>query len=199
MFLQHQDYDIRSDLDGNLETEIIFAYRQGAGVDQHPSSNRGSAAVSFASGDVSVVRVMAAPSALSISYARSFFMTSVAVVHSTVTGLYRCGKRVSVAINIVVLAGSKQYREYCYDLLWRVCSVFLMNIPRGISTWNIHIVRCNSDSTKMGRSATLSSHGIRGRRTYKARSPLRCSVQILAGIHLVGGCPNKDARLLHDW
>lgn len=67
VFLQRQDYDIRSDLDENLETEIVFAYRQGAGVDQHPSSSRGSATVSFASGESSVVRAMVAPSALAIS------------------------------------------------------------------------------------------------------------------------------------
>lgn len=54
----YQDYDVKPDIVADVETEIIFAYRQGAGLDQHPSTNRGSISVSLASGDSTVVRAM---------------------------------------------------------------------------------------------------------------------------------------------
>lgn len=44
-------YDRRQDIDNAAETLVIYAYRQGTGVGQHPNSNRGASTVNFATGD----------------------------------------------------------------------------------------------------------------------------------------------------
>lgn len=38
-----------------LDTLIIFAYREGEGIGQHPNANRGAATVNFATGTVETV------------------------------------------------------------------------------------------------------------------------------------------------
>lgn len=46
-----QDYDLASDIDNMGETDVIFAFRAGEGVDQHPNANSGSATINFVTGD----------------------------------------------------------------------------------------------------------------------------------------------------
>ncbi|CAM9611990.1 unnamed protein product, partial [Ascophyllum nodosum] len=50
--LDDQDYDVGQDIDGGVDTNVIYAFRKGAGLGQHPNANRGAAAVNFATGDV---------------------------------------------------------------------------------------------------------------------------------------------------
>lgn len=50
-----QDYDLAPDIGNSKATKIIYAYRGGAGVDQHPNSNRGAYLVNFDTGDSSEV------------------------------------------------------------------------------------------------------------------------------------------------
>ncbi|CAN0025142.1 unnamed protein product, partial [Ectocarpus sp. 6 AP-2014] len=40
------------DLDNEEDTEVIYSFREGAGVGQHPNANRGASTVNFATGDV---------------------------------------------------------------------------------------------------------------------------------------------------
>eukprot|EP00752_Nemacystus_decipiens_P002581 g2416.t2 len=47
-----QDYDLASDIADKTETAVIFSFREGAGVGQHPNANRGASTVNFATGDV---------------------------------------------------------------------------------------------------------------------------------------------------
>lgn len=43
------------DIDASLATLVIYAYRAGDGIGQHPNANRGAAAVNFATGTVETV------------------------------------------------------------------------------------------------------------------------------------------------
>lgn len=54
--LHAQDYDVRADIDASASTEVIFAYRQGTGLGQHPNGNRGASVVNFATGVAVEVR-----------------------------------------------------------------------------------------------------------------------------------------------
>ncbi|CAN0421524.1 unnamed protein product [Ectocarpus sp. 12 AP-2014] len=47
-----QDYDLGSDIDNAADTLVIYAYREGEGIGQHPNGNRGAATVNFATGNV---------------------------------------------------------------------------------------------------------------------------------------------------
>lgn len=40
------------DIKNEIDTEVIFAYREGAGVGQHPNANRGASTINFATGEV---------------------------------------------------------------------------------------------------------------------------------------------------
>ena len=40
------------DFDNEVDTLVIYAFKAGGGVSQHPNSNRGSASVNFATGNV---------------------------------------------------------------------------------------------------------------------------------------------------
>ncbi|CAM9558139.1 unnamed protein product [Pylaiella littoralis] len=49
-----EDYDLAADIDAGRDTYVIFAYREGEGIGQHPNANRGAATVNFATGNVEV-------------------------------------------------------------------------------------------------------------------------------------------------
>lgn len=42
----------QQDIDNAVDTLIIYAYREGEGIGQHPNGNRGAATVNFATGNV---------------------------------------------------------------------------------------------------------------------------------------------------
>lgn len=42
------------DIDDEVETSVIYSFREGEGVGQHPNANRGSATVNFATGETEV-------------------------------------------------------------------------------------------------------------------------------------------------
>lgn len=50
-----QDYDLGSDISDSVSTAIIYAYREGSGVGQHPNSQRGAYNINFDTGDSSEV------------------------------------------------------------------------------------------------------------------------------------------------
>lgn len=43
------------DIDNALDTLVIYAYREGEGIGQHPNANRGAATINFATGTVETV------------------------------------------------------------------------------------------------------------------------------------------------
>lgn len=45
-----QDYNVLTDIEDGALTEVIYAYREGAGIGQHPNTNRGAASVNMATG-----------------------------------------------------------------------------------------------------------------------------------------------------
>lgn len=47
-----QDYRLGDDIDASVFTEVIFSWRSGEGLGQHPNSQRGSAEVNFVDGTV---------------------------------------------------------------------------------------------------------------------------------------------------
>eukprot|EP00752_Nemacystus_decipiens_P001683 g1633.t1 len=50
-----EDYDLGTDIDQALTTLVIYAYREGEGIGQHPNANRGAATINFATGQVETV------------------------------------------------------------------------------------------------------------------------------------------------
>lgn len=45
---------LSQDIDNEDDTLIIYAYKRGAGVGQHPNTSRGSATINFITGDVDI-------------------------------------------------------------------------------------------------------------------------------------------------
>eukprot|EP00903_Cladosiphon_okamuranus_P015565 g14370.t1 len=50
-----EDYDIGIDIDSGATTQVIYAFREGVGIGQHPNTNRGAASVNFDTGATEVV------------------------------------------------------------------------------------------------------------------------------------------------
>eukprot|EP00904_Undaria_pinnatifida_P011027 jgi/Undpi1/7054/HiC_scaffold_21.g09528.m1 len=48
--LDDEDYDLGKDLDLERDTMVIYSYKEGAGVGQHPNANRGASSINFATG-----------------------------------------------------------------------------------------------------------------------------------------------------
>ncbi|CAM9534507.1 unnamed protein product [Ascophyllum nodosum] len=53
--LDDQDYDLNQDISDSVDTEVIYSFREGPGVGQHPNANRGAATVNFATANVESV------------------------------------------------------------------------------------------------------------------------------------------------
>ncbi|CAN0184392.1 unnamed protein product, partial [Scytosiphon promiscuus] len=53
--LDDQDYDLATDVENQADTDVVYSFREGAGVGQHPNANRGASTVNFATGDVEIV------------------------------------------------------------------------------------------------------------------------------------------------
>eukprot|EP00904_Undaria_pinnatifida_P011028 jgi/Undpi1/7055/HiC_scaffold_21.g09529.m1 len=49
--LDDEDYDLKRDLDREDDTMVIYSYKEGEGVGQHPNANRGSSSINFATGN----------------------------------------------------------------------------------------------------------------------------------------------------
>ena len=54
-FCSGQDYSLLEDINASEDTPVIFAWRSGPGIVQHPNSQRGAAMVNFVNGSVDVV------------------------------------------------------------------------------------------------------------------------------------------------
>ncbi|CAM9394854.1 unnamed protein product, partial [Laminaria digitata] len=52
--LDDEDYHLDEDIQNERDTLVIYSYREGTGVGQHPSGNRGASTVNFATGDSEV-------------------------------------------------------------------------------------------------------------------------------------------------
>lgn len=50
--IAEQDYSLAGDIDTSDDTSIIYAWRSGPGIQQHPNSQRGAATVNFVDGTV---------------------------------------------------------------------------------------------------------------------------------------------------
>ncbi|CBJ27734.1 peroxidase [Ectocarpus siliculosus] len=50
--LDAEDYDLFEDIENEEDTLVIYAFKKGEGVGQHPNTNRGAATINFVTGDV---------------------------------------------------------------------------------------------------------------------------------------------------
>ncbi|CAB1101232.1 unnamed protein product [Ectocarpus sp. CCAP 1310/34] len=50
--LDAEDYDLFEDIENEVDTLVIYAFKKGEGVGQHPNTNRGAATINFVTGDV---------------------------------------------------------------------------------------------------------------------------------------------------
>eukprot|EP00904_Undaria_pinnatifida_P011031 jgi/Undpi1/7058/HiC_scaffold_21.g09532.m1 len=49
--LDDEDYDLKRDLDRGRDTMVIYSYKEGEGVGQHPNANRGASIINFSTGN----------------------------------------------------------------------------------------------------------------------------------------------------